>query len=214
MAKMKQGIFGPISGKLGPVVGATWNGIPYLRESPKKKKKKRKRTTAQLANEEKMKFVNLLLVPFHPYVGIGFQHLAIEKTAVNVAYSIMYHRAVTGVYPNLVVDYAQIVISAGNLPGLLNLEMEMVGEQVIQLIWDNGSDPRTGFDDQVMLVLYCPELALTDGFTGGAKRNSEQCLFKFDSRFIGKALEVYVSVTSLDRKRIAHSVYLGRVGGI
>lgn len=214
MAKMKQGIFGPISGKLGPVVGATWNGVPYLRQAPKKKKKKRKRTEAQLANEEKMKFVNLLLVPFHPYVGIGLQHLAIEKTAINVAYSIIYHRAVTGIYPDLVVDYAQIVISAGNLPGLTGLEMEMVDPQVIQLVWEKGSNPRTSFDDQVMLVLYCPELGLTDGFTGGANRRSEQCLYRFDSRFIGKALEVYASVTSLDRKRIAPSVYLGRIAGI
>jgi hypothetical protein len=30
MAKLKKGIFGPISGKLGPVVGGTWNGIPSL----------------------------------------------------------------------------------------------------------------------------------------------------------------------------------------
>lgn len=213
MAKMKQGIFGPISGKLGPVVGGTWNGVSYLREAPKKNKKKRKRTAAQLANEEKMKFVNLLLVPFHPYVGIGFQQLAIEKTAISVAYSIMYHRAITGVFPDLAVDYAQIVISAGNLPGLMGLEMELVDPQVMQLLWEKDSDPRTSFDDQVMLVLYCPELALTDGFTGGAKRTAGQCLFKFDARFIGKALEVYVSVTSLDRKKIAHSVYLGRIAG-
>ena len=33
MAKLKQGIFGPISGKLGNLVGSTWLGIPYLKKT-------------------------------------------------------------------------------------------------------------------------------------------------------------------------------------
>lgn len=38
MAKLKFGILGPISGKIGQVVGSSWMGIPYLREAPPKKK--------------------------------------------------------------------------------------------------------------------------------------------------------------------------------
>ncbi|MBB5439649.1 hypothetical protein HDC92_003345 [Pedobacter sp. AK017] len=33
MAKLKKAIFGPLSGKLGAIVGATWMGIPYIRQA-------------------------------------------------------------------------------------------------------------------------------------------------------------------------------------
>ena len=42
MAKMKKGILGAISGKIGPVIGGIWKGIPYLRQVPKKKKQENK----------------------------------------------------------------------------------------------------------------------------------------------------------------------------
>ena len=51
MAKYLHGIAGPISGKIGPVVGSSWRGIPYL------KGKYRKRTgrvsDAEKANRNK-----------------------------------------------------------------------------------------------------------------------------------------------------------------
>jgi hypothetical protein len=51
MAKLKHGIFGPFSGKLGPVVGATWMGIPYVRQTPQKPETPLPRSEGQIANE-------------------------------------------------------------------------------------------------------------------------------------------------------------------
>lgn len=89
MARLKHGVFGPVSGKLGSVVGGSWKGIPYLRSVPKKKKKPAPPSAAQIGNEQKMKFTNKALVPFQAYINIGFQHYAIEKTALSAAYSRM-----------------------------------------------------------------------------------------------------------------------------
>jgi hypothetical protein len=211
MAKLKKGIFGPISGKLGPVVGGTWNGISYLREAPKKKAVPSPRSSAQIANEQKMKFVNDLLVPFHPYVTIGFQNESLGKTAISVAYSVNFHNAVLGVYPNLDVDYSKMVISVGPLPGLNQPVMQLSAPDIIEVTWQQNSNRKASFDDQVMLVLYSPALKMADGFTGGAKRTAKQCLFRFDQQLIGRELEVYISVTSLDRKKIANSIYMGRI---
>lgn len=212
MARMKQGIFGPISGKIGPLVGATWNGIPYVRQAPSKKRKKRPRTALQLANEQKMKFTNNLLKPFHPYISVGFQHMTIGNTALSAAYSANYRCAVIGEYPNLQVDYSKVVISVGYLPKLKGAMVELVDPEVLKLTWQQDANRASLFSDQLMLVVYAPELHLADGFIGGTKRNAKQCLFRFDKRLKGKILEVYVSVTSLDRKKIARSTYLGKVG--
>ena len=117
MAKMNKGIFGPISGKIGKIVAATWNGIGYIRQAPTPVKKTVKRSAGQIANQQKMKFVNDLLIPFHAFVMVGFQNEAEGKTALSAAYSVNFHQAITGVYPNLGVDYPKLCLSKGKLPG-------------------------------------------------------------------------------------------------
>ncbi|WP_449435333.1 hypothetical protein [Pedobacter steynii] len=62
-----------------------------------------------------------------------------------------------------------------------------------------------------MLVIYCPELHKTDGFTGGVKRRDKTCTFKFDQKMVGKRLQVFVSISSLNRKKIGNSRYLGSI---
>lgn len=211
MAKMKKGIFGPVSGKIGPVVVARWKGINYVREAAQKPSEPLPRSAAQIANEQKMKFTNELLQPFHPYVNIGFENMAIDKTALSVAYSFNFHKAVMGEYPNLSVDYSKMVISSGLLPQLNQPVLKLIATDVLELTWQQNTNSKASFDDQVMLVLYSPELKITDGFTGGAKRTAKQCLFKFDPALVGTPLEVYLSVTSMNRKKVADSLYMGRV---
>ncbi|MNL20325.1 hypothetical protein D3C87_1415660 [compost metagenome] len=211
MAKLKKGIFGPISGKLGPVIGSSWKGIPYLREVSKQKEIKPPRTAAQLANEQKFKFVQQWLVPFYPYLMVGFRKLAKGKTEINAAFSANFQQVFSGVYPNIVIDHSKLVISKGDLPQLNQLEMEFIAPDTIKLNWQENTDYRASFDDQLMLVLYSPELKITDGLIGGVKRSSLHYNFRFDPVLIGKALEVYLSVSSSDRRKVADSIYMGRV---
>ncbi|MBB5437717.1 hypothetical protein HDC92_001391 [Pedobacter sp. AK017] len=211
MAKLKRGILGPITGKLGPIIGSSWMGIPYIKQAPRTKAEPIPPTTAQIANRQKMKFVNQLLVPFQPYVTIGFANLAIRKTALSVAYSVNYHAAITGTYPNLGTDFSKMIISQGDLPNLNTATVRLTAASQIEITWLQNEDSRASFDDQLMLVLYCPDLNLADGFTGGVKRMALQHHFSFNPQFIGHALEVYLSVSSLNRKKIADSIYMGRM---
>lgn len=212
MARLPKGILGPIFGLVGPVVGAVWKGVvPYVRSKPKKKKKKKgSKSVRQLANEGKFKFGNQWMVPFHPYIIVGFQNLPLEKPAISMAFAINFH-AVIGSYPNFEIDCSKVVVSIGDLPGLDNPIITLVASDMVELRWDYTKCGLTSFNDQIMLVLYNQELAMTDGFIGGAKRVSKKCRFQFTEELIGKVLDVYVSVTSLDRKKIANSTYLGRI---
>ncbi|NRF39540.1 DUF6266 family protein [Pedobacter foliorum] len=208
---MRKGIFGPISGRLGPVVGGVWKGIAYLRGAPKKKIKSAPRSQLQIENEQKMKFMNEVLVPFHPFINIGFQNLAKAKTAISAAYSANYYTAITGVYPNLGVDYSRLVLALGNLPGLNSSQASLSAPDTLQLNWIANQGNKAVYNDQLMLVVYSPQLGISDGFVGAALRRDLQCSFKFDPRLVGMQLEVYVSLTSFDRKKIANSIYLGRI---
>jgi hypothetical protein len=71
MAKINKGIFGPLTGKIGSFIGSTWLGIPYLKKAPVKDKNS-KRSAAQIANSQKFGYVSRWLVPFHPFITVGF----------------------------------------------------------------------------------------------------------------------------------------------
>lgn len=211
MAKLRKGILGPVSGKIGPVVGSTWKNISYLKERPKKKTKKQPRTSGQLANEKKFTFIQQWLVPFYPYITVGFGNLAIDKTEINAAFSANYKRAFSGTWPDIAVDHSKIQISSGDLAGLHHVAIQRTETSRLELTWQRSTERRIAFDDQLMLVIYCPELKITDGFIGGIKRNAMACSFDFDAQMAGYAVEVYLSVTSSDRKAISDSIYLGRM---
>jgi len=211
MAKISKGILGAFSGKVGPVVGSNWRSIAYIKASPKKANKKLKRSAAQIANQQKFRFVSEWLVPFHPYVSIGFLNLSNVKSEINLAFSENFHRAVVGVYPDISIDYSKVVVSKGELGGLTDPSVELNDPNLLYISWSDNPGQRVSYDDQLMLVVYCPELGIADGFVGGARRADKECRFKFNQKMIGKALEVYVSVTSFNRKKIANSMYLGRI---
>lgn len=206
MAKIKKGILGAFSGKIGPVIGGMWKGISFIREVPKAIK--RKSTPAQIESREKLKYMNNLLVPFHPYINIGFMHHAERRTEISAAFSKNYS-AVTGQYPEYTVVYNEFVISMGELPMVTDMTIELSANDTIDLTWKQNPGKKTSFDDHLMLVVYCPELHITDGFVGGIKRTDKHCTFKFNPKMIGKRLEVYLSVTSIDRKKVGNSLHLG-----
>nr|WP_121269142.1 DUF6266 family protein [Pedobacter schmidteae] len=211
MAKLKQGILGAISGTLGPIVGGMWKGIPYLRRRPKKGKTKKPRTAAQIANQEKFKFANNWLIPFQPFVAIGFHNQANGKTAIAAAFSANYLQVISGVHPNFVVDYPKVTISKGKLPPLENPVVQLTAPGVMKITWQPNSTTKTSYNDQLMLVLYSPELQIADGFIGSASRADAQYTFTFNPQLVGMVLEVYLTVVSLDRKRVANSQYMGRI---
>ncbi|WP_316817985.1 DUF6266 family protein [Pedobacter nyackensis] len=211
MARLSSGIFGPIHGKLGSVVGAVWKQTPYLRTMPRENKEGVKATPAQIASREKFKFVQDWLVPFYPYVTVGFRNHAKDKTEINAAFSKNYRLAIVGRYPDLSIDYAKVVLSRGRLPRLYAVQFELKAPDLLSLTWQQNRNDDSCYDDQVMLIVYNRELKLVDGFVGGRNRSDLKCDLNLNPKLIGKPLDVYVSVVSLNGKKVADSEYLGRI---
>lgn len=211
MARLSSGIFGPIHGKLGSVVGAVWKQTAYLRTKPAERKTAIPASAAQIACREKFKFVQQWLVPFYPYVTVGFRNHAKDKTEINAAFSMIYHQATIGVYPNLSIDYNEVILTKGSLPRLYDVQVQLEQLDLLKLNWKQNHNDDSCTDDQVMLVVYNRELEIVDGFVGGCNRATLQCSLKLNPKLIGKSLDVYVSVVSLNGKRVANSEYMGRI---
>jgi hypothetical protein len=211
MAKIRKGILGPVSGAIGPIVGATWKGISYIRTRPQKKRKKVKRSVAQIAAQEKLKFMNLILVPFHEFISVGFANAAEDQTEISAAFSANYGTVISGVFPDLKADYSKLILSVGKLPMINDVKMELENPELLKLVWKSDAVKGTAFNNQLMFVAYSSELDMAFGFIGGVNRAQKQCEVKINEPFIGKTLEVYVGMTSLNRKAVANSMYLGRI---
>ena len=210
MARLSSGILGPIHGKLGSVVGAKWKQTAYVRSMPVEKDGK-KATAKQIACREKFKFVHEWLVPFYPYVTVGFRNYAKDKTEINSAFSRNYREATMGVYPDLSIDYTKVILSKGHLPRLYAVQLQLAEPDLLRLTWQQNRNDDSSYDDQVVLLVYCRELKMVDGFIGGRSRADLKCDFRLNPKLIGRSLDVYVSVTSLNGKKVADSEYLGRL---
>lgn len=208
MAKFRHGILGPISGKLGPIVGATWKGVPYLRTAPKQNENA-KRSPAQLANQQRFKFLNHFLTPFHPYLNNGFRQAADGKTEINAGFTANY-RLVTGESPEFMIDLSQLVLSKGDLAVLHQPVINYPSPGVLELSWVFKAEKNANFDDQLMIVVYSPELHKTDGTVGGIKRAARRHTFLLDERFHDKELHVYIVMMALSGKLLSDTIYLGK----
>ena len=208
MAKLKQGIFGPITGKLGSLVGSSWMGIPYIKKTPRIDKN-RKRTPAQIANNEKFAYVNDWMVPFHTFILVGFSNLASSKTALGACLSAIYKTVFTDVMPNLIIDHSKMQISSGTLRGLDHLKITSLDGNIYMSWKDEPGKSR--YDEQVMLALYSEELHETDGFIGNVNRSANGFTFPLQPEMIGKDLHIYVAVVSPNRKKSSNTSYLGKI---
>lgn len=62
----------------------------------------------------------------------------------------------------------------------------------------------------MIIVLYAAEIHKTQGFIGGINRSANKCSIELADHSRGKEIDIYASITSLDRKKIADNIYLGR----
>ena len=209
MAKLLNGILGGISGKIGSIVGATWRSVEYIRSLPKETDKPR--TEQQLAQQAKFKFLHEFLSPFARFFTVGFRNIATHRTEMNVAFSINYQSALMGSHPNFEISYPHFVMSKGNLPNLCEPKVVLLSGAELELSWRNLREPLATPDDQVTLLLYNAELKKAEGFIGGISRSAGSCRFAIHPNSVGRSLEVYVSVCSINRELVSDSLYLGRL---
>lgn len=209
MAKIKEGIMGPFSGKIGPIIGSSWKNIPYIKAVSVGKGKKRVFTPAQLANQQRFKLMNDFLEPFHPYLSIGFAHLAANRTELNAAFKVNFKEAMELVNFVYQIRYDKVCLSKGNLSGLTNVSAMRPEAGKVTLNWEIELSYANA-SDQLMLVIYCPSLKIVDGFVGHAQRSRGYVHFDLNTKMENYAIEIYLSMVSLNRKKISDSQYLGR----
>lgn len=209
MGTIKKGIVGGFSGKVGPVTGSSWKGKPYIKARPKKMTNPR--SQGQLDHRGKFTASIKFLSPMKQFLKAGFAEMAVDKTAFNAAMAWNYRNAVTGSYPDFEIDYTQVLVSQGSLPGALN-PAASASQGQIHFSWQNNADNMQAMDtDKALLLVYCPALGAATYVVGGQTRNSGSQSIKLPGNFIGQLVHCYLAFQNSEGTAASNSQLVGSV---
>jgi hypothetical protein len=155
MTSGNYGILGPFKGTVGPVTGYLRNGKNVLRSSTSLVKDKL--TPRRAAQREKMRICNQFSTAF---TGTGFFNKTFPAyghtgTGFNRVTGALMSRALTGAFPDLKLDYAEVLISKGMLPGAKNIKVLKKANNILQFTFaDNSMDGISSPNDTVILAAY------------------------------------------------------------
>ena len=119
MAKLSQGINGPFSGrseKLSVICGKAYPlcGAFLTEKNPF--------TPRELQQQAKFRLINKFLKPLNGTLNTTFAHLTVQMSGFNKAFSYNVKNAITGVHPDLRIDYS--MEACWNSPGRITAERE------------------------------------------------------------------------------------------
>ncbi len=210
MGTYNKGILGAFSGKVGPVVGASWRGKDVMRSLPRKGN--RVATPTQLLQREKFTMVTEFLTPLNSVVGRYFGNDTGDKTRRNQAMSYLMREAITYVAPDLVWDYSKVLISRGDLLGLNAATASAGAGQSVDITWtDNSGQGDAETTDKLVVVLYEPTSKTTVHSLNAGERNQGTGNVMVPAFLSGLTVQVWATFVSADDKLYATSQYIGTV---
>lgn len=210
MGLYNKGILGAFSGKVGPVVGASWRGKEILRSLPRKGN--RVATETQLLQRLKFKTVSGFLTPFAPLISRFFGSGSLEKTRTNQAMSYHMTEAVTYVDPDYEIIYEKVVISKGDLLGFQSPSATSVAGTKIDFTWENNSGQGQAKDnDRLIVAVYEPTTKASIYSLDSGNRGTGSGSLTLPTYLTGLTVQVWIAFVSEDYKLYATSTYMGEV---
>ena len=206
MAIFKNGILGAFNGKVGTVVGYELNGVPVGRSLPSKRKGKI--SEKEMANRKKFACLQAWLQPLTSFLRIGFKDYDPKFQGFVAAKSYNSKHALSGEYPDFVVDPSLALVSYGSLTlaETATAVSEMPG--TVTITWTNGSYQSM---EKAMVVLYDidSKRALVDA--AATWRASQKFEWVLGAHHSGKKIHVYLAFIAFDQSERSNSQYLGEV---
>ncbi|MCH8569337.1 MAG: DUF6266 family protein [Balneolales bacterium] len=209
MGKIKQGILGGFSGKVGTVVGSQWRNLDVIRALPKQVRDPK--TPKQMAQRERFRLVAGFMKVVRPMVSIGFEvssGKSYDSNNAALAYNLRY--AIAGEYPGQELDYPNVRLSMGSLEGVLNGALGTGNPNELELSWvDNSGIANARKTDSVMAAAYCKELNQAVILDGESSREDGAATLSLPDTFAGKEIYVWMAFRDGERKLTSNSAYLG-----
>jgi hypothetical protein len=211
MARIPNGILGEFIGTAGNVSGYVRFGENFIRA--RRRKSSKPTTPERLAQQQKIKVTNEFLKPFtgKNFFNKTFPSYGNTGSGYNRATSAVMNKAIVGSYPNIAVEYPQVLISEGPIPSPENATAVINDEGNIIFTWtDNTGNGTAKANDKVVLVAYCSVTKqIAYSLDAGTRAGAVAIL---DTQFMQDTdVETWMGFISDDEKDAADSVYTGSV---
>ena len=208
MARLRQGILGPVSGSVGTIVGANWKDIDYIRS--KSSRPKGDLTPDQLDNQYKFSAVINFVSTMTELLQQTFSKYAVGMSKSNAAFSYNYLNALTGSSPDYSIDYAKALVSRGDLMNAAGITATITNKAVHFTWTDNTGLGMAAATDKAILVAFCKNYNLTIYSIGSATRSTKAAVLDV-SNFNGFAVETWIAFLSEDGLMASNSIYTGEL---
>ena len=211
MAKLPQGILGPLVGSAGPVTGYLRLGAPVLRSRPRTNTYQS--TPARTTQQRKLQVV----LPFiKSFTGTGFFKKSFPvgtegSTGYNRALSQTMNGALVDSGEDIILSYPLVLISRGSLPKAEQPTVAVEADGNLRFCWaDNSTTGKAKATDAVLLVAFFPELGrVICSIAAGCRGDREALLQTHTLR--GYKAETWMGFINETATDAADSVYTGTV---
>ena len=169
-------------------------------------------TEDQLKYRTQTQLTNDFIAPVKEFYKIGFKLEAqlAKKTPRDLINSYTRLNIIKGEYPNQEIDFTKALFSKGKMPETPGTKAELI-EDGLEFTWDTKLiQGKFRSDDQVMLLVYFPELNTAEYTINGGVRAKGSAQFRLLKNEEPTLMETYISFISADHKKISDSVYTGQ----
>lgn len=219
MGKIRTGILGGFSGKVGTVIGASWRTLDVMRSLPKKTSKPPVRS--QIDQRKKFGLITGFLGAISEVVSKGYQSGNKLSGPMNEAVKFNLKEAISGVSPLFTINYAKLKLTLGKLDIPQDLLAVPVSGRKVAITWaydpldfNTENERLERSTDRASIIIYDET---NDYFLipSTAVRTAGKLEARMLSKtIVGNTLHCWFYISSLDGKKVSTSVYLGPIKAI
>ncbi len=206
MGKVKDGVIGGFSGKVGPVVGGKGKNGYYVRSLPTGGNPSR--SDKQRSARSKFGVAIGLAKMLTPFLRVSYREFAAVRSPFNVAVSCILGAAVVAGEDGPVIDFDRVLVSHGGLTSAEGATAEVTDDKVSFFWADNSDKGNAAGTDVVLLLVYNKELGQPAYDVNAAHRQDGKATLILPDGWKAESLAVYLGFSSADGKMTANSVCL------
>jgi hypothetical protein len=209
MGRIKQGILGGFSGKVGTVIGASWKGGSYMRARPLHTRNPR--TAGQVAQRTRFALTMTLLRPLTALLRVGWALRAVGQTPFNAAMAYTVRNVVAGSYPDWEIDPAKFKISVGALAPAAN-PAAVAEATTLTFTWDDNSGTGSAkHTDRILVAAVNLDRRQAAYDLEAGTRQDATCQLFCPADWAGETVDAYIGFISEDGREIADSCHVGAI---
>ena len=145
-------------------------------------------------------------------IRVTFKQVAVGMSQYNAFMQTNISTAISGTYPNFIIDYSQLIVSKGTLLGIRNGAVTATAGQQLKISWDDNSDNVLGMptDNAVVLVINESKKEIITDLTSTTRADANNVL-TVPSSWVNDSVYVYLSFKLPVQDKNSDSKFLGTV---